>query len=194
MDPLTILAIASSLGGLFSAFNQGDPTKQLRDLILQLSSPGMTLDRAKKLYEGFLGSPAYGAAQKSIIGGSNIAKSSLSSLLAARGLTGSGIGDVSTAVGGSLVGTNLGKLHAGAWDSALEQSVKLAQLGIGGIGGLGPGRNVGTDVFASLMDAIAKFKLLSQKTTATPPTQSPLSYGGGTLGGGLMDPFSVLRR
>lgn len=148
-----LLGLIGGFSGIAGA-KQGDPTKQLQALLMQLMSPQGALTDANKFYQGFLGSPSFAQGQGAIANSTNMLRNDLARSLGQRGLSTSGIGAVAGPLASSSAGFQMSNLYSAGWQQALQAALQQrAQLG-GMLGGLGGGRNYGMDIFSGVLGAL----------------------------------------
>lgn len=190
MNPQMILQILQLLGPLGGFLFRDNRAEDLLRLIQRRTSPEALLRDAKQYYSEFLASPAYSGAQKDILAAANKAASQAAQALSSQGLIGSGVGTLYNAIGSNTAGFQMGALRSDVWNKSLEESIKAAQLALGGAGGLAglAPRNINADVFSAFLDAFGKFKLPQKQpqTTANSFSQGSMSRSytgwGPTLG------------
>lgn len=196
MDPMTALAIAASLGG---AFFKDDPAKRLLGLSSQYASPEALFHLTNQLYSNWMASPAFSGAQGSLFRGASAAQGSLRTSLANRGLSTSGIGDLSRAVGQSLPGIGMANLQSQGWSQSIEQAMNLIKLRLGGAGGLPAGSNIGANLYGAGLNALG-MALKTRNPGTEVVAQNNNGYNIGNFGMGapgvgtqVQDVFNVLR-
>lgn len=107
------------LGSLFSG---SDPARRRESQIMRLLNPEYIRSQGIADYQNLLKSPVWGEARRSIIDSGAQLERSVSNNFARAGLNMSGIGAVAPALAHSSIGTNLGKMTADAWQSAMTNA------------------------------------------------------------------------
>lgn len=161
MNPLLLSALLSAAPGLLSSLF-GDPRQKLLKKQNQIigSQGGLT----NQLYQQFLGSPAYSQGQASIAAGANQAQGQLAGSLGARGISGSGTGDILGSLGSSLVGNQMAGLKTAGYQGAQQQAQTQIQQQLAALQGTaGPGRTeglfgAGINAFGPLLQAWLQHK------------------------------------
>lgn len=193
MDPLSLIQTIMTLGMAIPGFTMHDRgLEQVLNLLNKYSSPQAVLNDANSYYKSYLTSPAYSAARAGINTSANRAAESVASSNAMRGLTGTGIGAITQALGSNTAGFQLGNLQSQAWNNSLQQAMELAKSRFSGAGYLQTPRNIGQNTWAGLVDWFGKLDL--HKLFPGQPTRIPSGGGGGTgnVVGSLTDPFGQL--
>lgn len=134
LTPMLLSALLSfgpsAISGLLG--KKADPQQELRKQLLTII--GQQPELARRFYQEVISSPGFSAAQGSVATGANEASNQVAGNLAARGIGTSGTGAILSGLTPSLVGSQLGKLHAAAQEQANQQAQNTIQQQIGAIG------------------------------------------------------------
>lgn len=146
------------LGGLLGSFGQGRQMNAFGNYVNNAISPNVLMSMYHQLLPGIMSSPAFAMQQRQALGGAAAGQTGIANQLAARGLSGSGMGIMATGVGNSLAGNYLGQANAGASAQALGLAQQMmgqrAQLyGQGLYAGMGP-RNWWGQMGGSFLDSL----------------------------------------
>jgi hypothetical protein len=110
------------------------------------------------MYQQQLASPAYSQAQGAIAQGANQTGNQVATELGARGIGTSGTGAILSSLTPSIVGSQMGQLKTGAYNSAQQQAQNTIQQQIANLQGTsGPSQS--RQLFAGGLDAFLPFLL-----------------------------------
>ncbi len=151
MNPMMLVALLGSLGGMFFKDNNG---ALLRKELAKLTPEHLAL-LTNKLLPLLRGSPAFASAQRNIGAAGNAAQSSIASSLAQRGLSTSGIGAISQGAASSLTGNKLADLNSATFEQALTQAMGLMNARVGAAANMPAQRNIGADVYSGMLGALS---------------------------------------
>jgi len=142
--PLLIQGAGSLLGGLFGRKRSRQEERRQREFraqLLRIASPQYLLGLQQQLYNQSLASPAFGAARRGVFNASTNMSNRLNSNLAARGLSGSGVGAVASALGGSAMAGQLGQLRTGLYGQTGAQAGQAQSRELEALQALGQPQN-----------------------------------------------------
>lgn len=130
---------------------------------------------ANQNYQQFLGSPAFSQGQQGIAAGVNQTSNQLAGSLGARGISGSGVGDLLSSLPSSIVGSQMAGLKAAGYQNAQQQAAQQVQQKLAALQGMqGPGRTeqlfgAGLNAFGPLLQQWLQSKYPGMRPiTATP--------------------------
>lgn len=175
-NPATIIALLSGLttaGGLFA----GGGRDNWEDILRRaegLTSPKRIGMDANEILKLIFASPGFSLGQRNVASGANAVRQSLNANLAARGLSGSGIGTLAKSASAGLAGANMANLNAQAGAQSFDLARALAAMRLGVLGpSIGQTSQVGNQLLGAGLGGfgdLLKWFLEQQKKTKPPGT------------------------
>lgn len=145
--------LPSILSGLFGGKSSD---QRLREQMLKVLSPYNFSKLAGQYYQNNIGGAAFSQGQRDIAGGANQASNQLAQSLGARGIGTTGTAALMSSLTPSLVGSQMGQLRQGAWNSAQGQAQNNIQQQLQALQGTsGPSQT--SQMFAGGMSAFAPY-------------------------------------
>ena len=160
-----LLPLLAAFGpGILSKLFGNNPQAKMLAEIQRLLDPKNVQNSTNQFYQQAISSPGYSSALQSIAAGANQTSNQVASSLAERGIGTTGTGAVLSGLTPSLVGSQQGKLQAGAHDQAQEMAMNQIKSRIAALtGAQGPSQTQqylagGLDAFSPYLQAYLKHK------------------------------------
>jgi len=153
---LGLPALLSFAPALLQRIFGGNPQRELRRRLNQLSSAGNIGRTTNQFYQQNLASPAFAQAQGGIAAGANQTQANLGRELGARGIGTSGTGAILSSIIPSIVGGQQAGLRTSAFSSAQQQANEQIQRQIAALLGT-QGPSPTQQMFAGGLESFGPF-------------------------------------
>lgn len=162
LAPLLLQGGSTLLSGLLGGARSRQEERRIRAFraqLMRIASPQYLMGIQNQLYNQAIAGPAFGAARRGVFNAAQGAQNRLQGSLAARGLSGSGVGSIAGALGGSALAGQLGQLRTGLYGQAGMQAGQAQQRELDALQALGPGMKpaYGTQAIAGGLGDMSKF-------------------------------------